>query len=157
MIALDTRSTFQSRSEADRFIASLQEWAGKPLTAFSRSYPPCSSVGSADEDAILAGVFALIASEWPFHSPSHFLGLLAGIIGVHERRFQQLVDISRIVNKGPMQRRTWSETKPYQQMLAVLSTWADAIYDEMLGSMWRPPVLNPEMENLNAAEDRTRC
>lgn len=119
------------------FLTALRQHSGKPLSSFSRTVPPVNSIGYHDEDDVLARVFAEIAAGWPYHTPRHALEVLTSEIAYHERQFQRLIDATRGPKTGPNSRDVWTGTKPYKELLDVLSAWADSIYDILSAEAWR--------------------
>lgn len=129
------------------FLTALGDWSGKPRSTFSRSFPPCNEIANGDdENEILAKVFSAIASDYPHYEATRALTILHSAIDTHTRRYDLLWADAKSTHPGqPTQRTTWKEVKRYEQMLIVLCTWHDAIFDEYVAPA-PVPALNTELE-----------
>lgn len=119
------------------FLSALAEWSGRMLADFPTAAPPCPAVGTAEEDAVLATIFAQLAVSAPYFAPSNNLAIITSAITAHQRRYDLMLDHARGIRAGDVAdsaaRRTWVETKPYKAMIDVLHVWNSALLDQMLG------------------------
>lgn len=116
------------------FLDALASWSGRALSEFPTSAPPVTATGSADEDAILAKVFAALAADAPFYAPTHSSALLTGAIVRYQRHIDMAWDAARSSKSGHVaDRSAWRELRLYEQMVAVLHLWHEAIFDRTVG------------------------
>jgi hypothetical protein len=117
------------------FILALTEWKDRPLATFSRTIPPLHSIGF-DDDQVLARVFAEIAAPWSCHTPRRAQEVLTAEIAFHERQRDRLLSDLRRDQTGTIYRRTHKDAKSFDQLIDVLSNWADAIHEIVVEQAW---------------------
>lgn len=128
------RSQPPTTAAQTEFLAALAEWSGRNVSEFPMDRPPCPGVGSLDEDAILAKVFAEVASKIRCHEHCVVLGIITSAIVACQDRLERVWNAARGAHSGQVaQRRTRSETRQYEAMIAVLRAWHEALFDQMVG------------------------
>lgn len=127
------------------FIGALHDWSGKPRHTFSVSFPPCNEIDGADgENAVLAQVFSLVASEYPHHEATRALAVLHAAIDKHLRLLGLLWNDAKSSRPGePTQRTTWVEVRRYERMISTLCMWHDAIFDDFIRAVTAPGEVEP--------------
>lgn len=118
-------------ADQTEFLSALGEWSGR--TEFPLSAPPCGGCGSEDEDAILAQIFAEVASAPTDYATSR-MALLTAAITVHQAKLDAAWDAARSSKPGTVaDRSTWARLRPYQGMIYVLHSWLGALWAQQIG------------------------
>lgn len=115
------------------FLSALAEWSGRLHPEFPTDHAPCPGVGSIDEDAILAQVFAAMASSRPYYASSHSLSILTSAIIRHQRHLDMAWDAARSSKAGKVaDRKAWSDLRPYEAMIGILHSWHSDLHDRAM-------------------------